>query len=299
MSQPVINNQQSLRVAVAQIDAIPYEIDKNLERHHHFIKEARKANVDLLVFPELSICGYPVGLRAPQIAISRDHSYLVELAEAAGDMQTVVGFIEDGYAAQLHNACAVLHNGGVQFIHRKLNLTSYGNLDEKKHYASGRYLEIFELGGPWVGAILVCADMWNPALVHIAALYGATVLISPVASSLNALSGGFSNPRGWESVMHFYSMIYGIPAVMANFVGGHIADDRFWGGSRICDAYGHTLVMAGEEEELIISDLDYSHIRDARYRLPTVRDSNLDLIRREIVRLSNTIGVPGGLRSPD
>lgn len=292
-----IQKHERLRVAVAQIEAAPYEIEKNLDKHFRLIEDARADGVQLLVFPELSLCGYPVGLRAPQIAIPREHPMLRELAEASGPMQTVVGFIEDGYAAQLHNACALLQDGKVRFIHRKLNLTSYGNLDEKKHYASGRYVETFDLGGRWVGAILICADMWNPALVHIAVLHGATLLISPVASSLNALSGGFSNPRGWESVIHFYSMIYGQPAVMANFVGGHHPDDRFWGGSRILDPYGNILVAAGDHAELIVADLEYSHIRDARYRLPTVRDSNLDLIRREIERLSRRIGVPGGVRS--
>jgi predicted amidohydrolase len=249
------------------------------------------------VFPELSICGYPVGIRASKIAIPRSHRMLRKLAEASGPMRTVVGFIEDGYAAQLHNACAVLQEGHVQFVHRKLNLASYGNLDEKKHYAGGRYVEVFDLEKPWMGAILVCADMWNPALVHIAALYGATILLSPVASSVNALSGGFSNNRGWEAVMHFYSMIYGLPAVMANYVGSHVPDDKFWGGSRIVDPEGKTLMQAGEEEELIVADLDYDHLRDARYHLPTVRDSNLDLIRREINRISSHIGVPGGTRS--
>jgi len=296
LSSPHPRPQYRLRVGVAQTLAAPYEIESNIREHFRLIEQARKQNVELLVFPELSICGYPVGLRAPQVAISRDHPLLRDLAEACGSMQAVVGFIEDGYAAQLHNACALLQDGNVSFIHRKLNLASYGNLDEKKHYASGRYVETFALGDPWVGAILVCADMWNPALVHIAALHGATVLISPIASSLNAVSGGFSNPEGWKSVLHFYSMIYGLPVVMANFVGSHQPDDRFWGGSSIIDPYGKTLVCADDAPDLIVADLDYNHIRDARYRLPTVRDSNLDLIRREIRRLSDRIGVPGGLR---
>lgn len=284
-------------MGVAQIVAAPYEIEENLRKHFEAIEQARADEIDLLVFPELSLCGYPVGLRAPQIAIPRDHRMLIELAKAAGPMRTIVGFIEDGYAAQLHNACALLQHGDVQFIHRKLNLASYGNLDEKKHYASGRYVETFGINGNWRAAILICADMWNPALVHIAALHGATMLLSPIASSLNAMSGGFSNPHGWEAVSHFYSMIYGLPTVIANHVGTHNPDDRFWGGSRIVDPYGTILVNAGEEETVIFADLDYTHIRDARYRLPTVRDSNLDLIRREIERLSDRIGVPGGLRA--
>ncbi|MCA9068948.1 MAG: hypothetical protein KDA84_08500 [Planctomycetaceae bacterium] len=289
---------RSLRVAVAQIDAVAYEIEANVDKHFRAIEQARKADVQLLVFPELSICGYHVGLRAPEVAISRENQLLTELAKESGPMKTVVGFVEEGFAAQLHNTCAVLHEGRVQFIHRKLNLASYGVLDEKKHYAGGRYVDVFQQFKPWVGAILVCADMWNPALVHLAALYGATILVAPVASSERALAGQFSNPMGWETVVKFYAMIYGFPIILANFAAGApFNEDRFWGGSRIVDPYGKTLAQAGDGEELIIADLDYNTVRDARFRLPTVRDSNLDLIQREIGRLSRNVGVPFGTRS--
>jgi len=292
------SSTRRFRVAVAQIDGVAYEIEANVDKHFRAIEKAREAGVQLLVFPELSIRGYQVGLRACDVAIPRDDQLLLELAKESGPMETVVGFVEEGFAAQLHNTCAVLQNGKVKFIHRKLNLASYGILDEKKHYAGGRFVDVFEHEKPWVGAILVCADMWNPALVHIAALYGATILIAPVASSARALAGQFSNPLGWETVIKFYAMIYGMPIVMANFAAGKpVNDDRFWGGSRIVDPYGHTLIEAGEDEDLIIADLDYSTVRDARFRLPTVRDSNLDLIQREIHRLSSRVGVPFGTRS--
>jgi N-carbamoylputrescine amidase len=53
----------------------------------------------------------------------------------------------------------------------------------------------------------------------------------------------------------------------------------------------------GEDEELVVADLDYGNVRQARFQLPTVIDSNLDLIHREIERLNNRLGVPRGIRS--
>jgi hypothetical protein len=50
--------------------------------------------------------------------------------------------------------------------------------------------------------------------------------------------------------------------------------------------------MAGEGEELIVAEIDYGQLREARYQLPTVRDSNLDLIQREVNRLSWSVGIP-------
>ena len=72
---------------------------------------------------------------------------------------------------------------------------------------------------------------------------------------------------------------------------------RFWGQSRILDAFGNTLAQAGDEAALITATLDYDDVRRARFALPTVRDSNLNLVRREIDRLSRNVGVPEFVRT--
>src|SRR3546814_21154504 len=98
-------------------------------------------------------------------------------------MWTVVGFVEEGVAAQIHNSLAVLRHGTIAFLHRKLNLATFGKLEEGKHFAGGRYLETLDLGPRWRAGTLICADSWNPALVHLAAVPGATLLLLPVASA--------------------------------------------------------------------------------------------------------------------
>jgi predicted amidohydrolase len=208
-------------------------------------------------------------------------------------MISVVGFMEEAIAAQFHNSAAALTQGEVAFLHRKLNLATYGELEEGKHFAEGRYFETFKVNHHrhWSAGILICADAWNPALVNLAAVHGTTVLLLPIASAEDVLTGGFDNPRGWDTVVSFYSMIYGLPTLMANHSAG-ASGLRFWGGSRIADAHGRPLALAGRGEELIVADLDYRALRQARYALPTLRDSNLDLVIRELNRLSWQIGIP-------
>ncbi len=284
-----------IRVAAAQIDVTPFAAEANAAKHEEMIVRARQGGADLVVFPELSLAGYNVGARSYDAAITRDHELLSELARTAQDLSAVVGFVEEGYAAQFFNSAAVLRDGEVVFVHRKLNLANYGVLEEGKFFAQGRYVEPFPLQGNFSGAILTCADMWNPALVHLAALHGATLLVAPTASSHDAVSLAFSNPRGWDMVLRFYAMIYGLPIVMANRVGTD-GGLEFWGGSRIVGASGDVLASAGwGSEELILSDIDYLDVRRARFELPTVRDSNLGLLQREIDRLSQRLGVPGEL----
>jgi predicted amidohydrolase len=204
--------------------------------------------------------------------------------------------VEEGYAAQFFNSAAVLRDGEVAFVHRKLNLATYGMLEEAKFFATGRYVEPFRVKEHYAASLLICADMWNPALVHLAALHGCTLLLAPINSAADSVSGAFSNPHGWQTVLSFYAMIYGLPIVMANRIGQE-GGLRFWGGTRILDAFGNELGAAAlQGEDLIVADLDYGDVRRARFQLPTVRDSNLDLVHREVNRLAERIGVPAALR---
>lgn len=284
---------ERLRVGVAQVACRPGELERNLEDHLAMIADARRDGVELLLFPELSLSGYAVGPGTVELSIRRDHPMLAELAAASGPMTTVVGFIEEGVAAQFHNTAIALQGGDVVFIHRKLNLATYGNLEEGKHFAEGRYLETFTLSPSWRCGLLICADCWNPALTYLAMAHGSTLMMVPIASAESAVGSEFSNPEGWELAMRFYAMIYGCPILMANLTRGPEPGALdFWGGSRIVDPYGRTLISGGTEPELLVAELDYADVRRARYRLPTVRDSNLDLILRELNRLSWQIGIP-------
>ena len=287
----------TLRVAAAQIDPTEADISENLNKHFAFIDEARARGVELLVFPELSLTGYQIRSKTPDLAITRDDERLLSIAERAGDMTVVVGFVEEGWAAQFHNSAAALRRGQVAFIHRKLNLATYGNLEEAKYFARGRYVDVFVHERPWTAAIFICADSWNPGLIHLAGLYGATLVIIPIASSREAVGLDFSNPDGWNTALSFYGMLYGMPIVMANHCGTRDGE-TYWGGSRVIDPHGKTLAIGGDGEELVVADLEYDKVRQARFQLPTVRDSNLDLIHREIERLNNRIGVPREVRSP-
>ena len=285
-----------LRVAAAQMDPTEADIGYNLKKHFAFIDEARARGVQLLVFPELSLTGYQLRSRTPYLAITRDDDRLLSIADRAGDMTVVAGFVEESLAAQFHNSAAALRNGKVQFIHRKLNLATYGNLEEAKYFARGRYVDVFVHEPPWTAGIFICADAWNPGLIHLAALYGATLLIIPIASSREAVGLEFSNPDGWNTALSFYGMLYGMPIVMANHCGARDGE-TYWGGSRVIDPHGKILAIADDGEELVVADIDYCSVRQARFQLPTARDSNLDLIHREIERLNNRIGVPRGIRS--
>ncbi len=282
-----------LNVAVAQIDCVLGDVAANVDKHLDYIGRARGQGVDLLLFPELSLTGYWLGDDILRVALTRDDPLIAELAREAGSMTVVLGLVEEGPAAQYYNACLVLREGRVLFEHRKLNLPTYGNLEEGKLFAQGSYVEVLRGDSPWTLATLICADLWNPALVHLAMVHGATLLLAPINSAGEA--SNFSNAASWNLAVDFYAMMYGMPVVMANRVGSERGAE-FWGGSRIVDPFGRVLAAAGAGEEMIVAELDYDDVRRARFALPTVRDSNLNLVRREMQRLSAHVGVPEFVR---
>jgi predicted amidohydrolase len=279
-------------VGVAQTMPVLGDIEKNLQAHFRAIEAAQREGVKVLLFPELSLTGYNVGHICRDVSLWRTAPQIMALAKESANMYLVAGFLEEGAGAQFYNSSLTMKDGSLVYLHRKLNLATYGRLEEGKYFGTGRYIETFWIEPPWRGSILICADLWNPALPYLAALHGATLLMAPINSAEDAVSSEFSNFRGWDLAMRYYSMIYGLPILMANRVGRE-GDLTFWGGSQILDPFGNVLAQADEySEQLIVADLDYQAVRKARHQLPTVRDSNLELVQREIKRIESYIGIP-------
>jgi len=280
-----------MKVGAAQFASEIGDMDANVEIHLDWIARGVSKKLDLLVMPEMSLVGHYGTDNLLDVAIKCSDPRLKGLAEAAEDMAIVLGFIEEDSSAGFYNSAAILKNGKIIHIHRKINLPSYGKLEENKFFTKGRYVETYPLEEDWHAGLLICADVWNPALAHLAFLQGTTLMITPVSSGTEAVGPGFDNPSGWELAMRFYSLMYGAPSIMVNRVGVE-KDLTFWGGSRIIGPFGKELAVAGNGEELIVAKLDYDQVRKARYQLPTVRDSDVNLVHLETRRFmdaQNTI----------
>ncbi len=269
---------ETIKVGAAQINPQLGRIGDNLQGHLACVAEGREAGLDLLVFPELSLTGYRFGVRMPAAAMPRDDERLSGLADAAGPMQVVAGFIEEASPGEYYNALAVLQHGRVVAVHRKLNLPNYGELDEGKYFCRGTQLTEADVCGQWRASYLICADLWNPALVHAALLSRPSVLVAPIASATGVVSDEFSNETNWVTNVTFYSMTYGTPLVLANRYGPE-GEAFFWGGSRIMGPRGETLAAAEPGEGLITATLKREAIARARFDMPTHRDANTPLIQ--------------------
>ena len=263
---------EQLRVGAAQINCHLGSVTENLETHRTMIERAKVQDLDLLVFPELSLTGYNLGRLVPEVALPADDEHLQDLAKLSGGLQVVVGFVEEASPGEYYNALAILQGGEVMAVHRKLNLPTYGGLEEGKWFTPGSTLTQRDISTGWPAHYLICADLWNPGLVHRALMNRPAILCAPINSASGIVSESFSNERNWLINLQFYAMTYGTPIVMANRYGSE-GDGWFWGGSSILGPRGETLAQAAEGEDLIVADLSRRAIANARFDLPTHRDA--------------------------
>ena len=272
-------NVTDLTVAAAQCNPVLGDVEANAAVHRDWIAQARSAAAELLVFPELSLTGYGLGAKVAEVALTANAPILLALAEAAGDIQVVAGFVEQLSPGEYANSLAILQHGQVLAIHRKLYLPTYGGLEEGKWFTPGNALTRTEIRHGWSASHLICADLWNPGLVHAAALQRPNVLCAPVNSASGIVSAEFSNERNWGINVSFYAMTYGLPVILANRYGPE-GDHHFWGGSRIVGPRGEVLAMAEDREMLITATLSHAAIAKARLDCPTLRDANTPLVRQ-------------------
>ena len=278
-----------MRVALAQIDCILGDVDKNLRRAKEVIEEAKDRGADLVVFPELSLAGYAVGELSNEVAIEAKSEPLISLADEAGETAVVVGFCEEGRGFHVYNSVAYLQGGSLLHVHRKLYLPNYRIYEERKHYNPGQSLRAFDtrLGRM---AMLICNDAWQPSLPFIAVQDGAQVLIIPANSGLYPHPNLLDTREYWRDITRFYARMLQSYVIFVNRVGEQ-EDLVFLGYSHVVDPWGKVVAEGpGREEALIIADIDLGNVRRRRREVPLVKEARLALLSRELNRLAEEGG---------
>jgi predicted amidohydrolase len=130
-----------LVVAAAQLSCCDDHAEANIQRQFALIAKAQRAGVDLLLFPQLSLTGYAGGATAPERGQVPDIRVLHRLAAACSGIAVSVGFPEEGATAIFYSTQALMRDGAILHRHRKVDLPTYGRLEEGKSCAAGRIVE--------------------------------------------------------------------------------------------------------------------------------------------------------------
>jgi NAD+ synthase (glutamine-hydrolysing) len=278
-----------LRIALAQTAPHLGQFDENLERHHALLAEARAGGAGLVVFPELGLTGYQLQDLASEVAIRLDDPRLAALAAETDGISAIVSFVEESADHRLFIAGALLEDGRVAHVHRKLFLPTYGMFDERRFFANGDLLRaVSSRLGVGLG-IAICEDLWHLPVAQILALDGAQVLVNISSSPGRDLAAtnevGLGTATSWRTLMRAYAQLTTSFVVFVNRVGVE-ESISFWGGSEVIGPNGAPVFSAPfYDEGLYFVDVDLGDVRRERIALPLLRDERLELEVRELQRI--------------
>jgi NAD+ synthase (glutamine-hydrolysing) len=257
------------------------DIDGNAERIRAGREQALAAGAELVLFPELALTCYPpedLLLREDFLAAAA--AALDELARETRGIIAVVGYPER--AEDVFNSAAVLADGRVHAVYRKVYLPNYGVFDEERYFqagAAGAVIDVGELagGGRRLG-LTVCEDIWEPGPpASEEALAGATLILNISASPYHA-------GKGLERERMFAARARDNLACIAfcALVGGQ-DELLFDGHSFVVDHTGQTIARAAQfREELLICDVDLVAAAAARLRDPGHRAASRSPISADL-----------------
>lgn len=245
-----------LRIALAQINPTVGDLSGNRDKLLRLIKVAEEKGGDILIFPEMSLTGYPPEdlLLKPHF-LDNCHKLIEEVSKNTGNILTFVGFprIKGGC---LYNACACIYKGKTVGLYYKRKLPNYGVFDERRYFDEGNTPLLLHYGEVKIG-VTICEDIWNEAEpAKDTVKFGIDLLINLSASPYH-----FGKVHERKKLVRDFAIHNKVVIAYCNQVGGQ--DELiFDGGSFICDRSGK-FVLEGAlfKEELLFKDVEFKKAR--------------------------------------
>ena len=240
----------TIRIAMAQINCTVGDLRGNCRKILEYAEKAETYGVDIVSFPELAVTGYPPEDLLLKPKFVEDNIAAVRgLARAIKDIVAVVGFVDKSRGG-VYNSAAVISDGEIKGVYRKMRLPNYAVFDEKRYFNTGKNPLVFLLDKNPFG-VTICEDIWLPGgPVAAQAKYGARFICNINASPYHA-----GKMRIREEIVRGHARSNGVAIAYTNMVGGQ--DELvFDGQSMVIDKDGVVLARAEAfKEDLLIVDL--------------------------------------------
>jgi NAD+ synthase/NAD+ synthase (glutamine-hydrolysing) len=252
-----------VKIALGQINPTVGDFSGNAAKIIQFALQARSAGAGLILFPELSVCGYPPRdlVESPSF-VARCGATVERIAAETQGIAVICGTVTAAHAdsgKKVMNSAALLREGRIEFIQSKMLLPTYDVFDEMRNFAPAKSQQLFSFCGKQM-ALTICEDAWNDKRFWNRRLYG----IDPVEELVRA-GGNFvlniSASPFWLGKREFRrEMLTSIarnqkvPVAMVNQVGGN--DSLVFDGSSVVIAPDGQVIAQGKsfEEDLIYFD---------------------------------------------
>ncbi len=300
-----------MKIAAAQLNPTVGDIQGNSQKIIDAIHLAKPQGVDLVVFGELSLIGYPPKdlLLKPQF-IEDQLSALKSIAEHCDSIAALVGYVsinENETGRHLHNSAALLNQGIVKSTYIKQLLPTYDVFDETRYFEPAASQSVIELNGQRLG-LTICEDIWRTNNHHDRTLYDINPIKKLAEQNIDCVINMSASP--FEMDKHDFRLKlftqqckkYQLPLIYVNQVGGN--DELVFDGSSCCvNSQGQIIAQAKDfEEDFIVIDLESStsDIHQIHNGIAAIHDA-LVLGLRDYVRKcgfkSVLLGLSGGIDS--
>ncbi len=252
-----------MKIALGQINPTVGDFSGNAARIIDFSRRAKAAGAGLILFPELSVCGYPPRdlVERPSF-VARNREMAERIAAATAGISVICGLVtpaQSGAGKAVMNSAALLADGKIAFIQSKMLLPTYDVFDEMRNFAPAKSQELFSFCGNRM-ALTICEDAWNDKQFWMKRLY----TVDPVEALIQA-GGNFvlniSASPFWigkrelrRDMLASIARQHKVPVVMVNQVGGN--DSLvFDGSSLVLNREGQVIAQGRSfEEDLVYFD---------------------------------------------
>lgn len=257
-----------MKIGLCQVNSIIGKIDYNKTKILEGYRKGIQEGADLVIFPELSLCGYPpqdlIEKREFRAAIDKA---AMEIAKQTNDVGLIFGSITEEFdyvGTGLYNSAILCFNGEIKFIQKKTLLPNYDVFDEVRYFESAKDVQTFSFKGEKLG-ISICEDIWNDADYWKHRLYerdpvqrlvdkGATVMINISASPYY-----YGRREERKKMLSVLCKTNNLPLAYVSCVGAQ-TDLIFDGGSSCLDSEGNLVLMGKTfEEDFILFDTSESY----------------------------------------
>jgi NAD+ synthase/NAD+ synthase (glutamine-hydrolysing) len=303
-----------VKIALAQINPTVGDFSGNTAKIIEFTRRAQLGGADLVVFPELAICGYPPAdlLEKPSF-VARCGEAICEVARATAKdpIAVVAGYVtaaEHGAGKHVMNSAALVRHGHVEFVQSKMLLPYYDVFDEQRYFAPAARQRVCHFEGHPL-ALTICEDAWNDKSFWENRLYTVDPVEELMKQGASLILNISASPWWHEKRAFRQEMLaaiakrHHVPVVMVNQVGGN--DSLvFDGSSLVIDPDGKVIAQAKSfEEDLIFADLD-ALTGDVREQIGSEEEAMLEALTlgtRDYVRKCGfskvVIALSGGIDS--
>jgi NAD+ synthase (glutamine-hydrolysing) len=244
-----------MRIALAQFNASVGNIKGNTEKMEKLSIKAFDLGANIVVFPEMSVCGYPPeDLLLKKSFLDNNHSAIEYLAQKSTDIIMIAGFAEASQKG-CFNSLAVLQKGRTTNIYRKSILPNYGVFDERRYFRPGAEAVRIMIDGNAV-TFTICEDIWR--LKWLDSFFGEMPRIDMVIN-ISASPFHIGKIEQRQETLRQCAKHFNCTVAYCNLVGGQ--DELvFDGKSMFVDSSGKIVCQAKAfEEDVLLADLSSSH----------------------------------------